>query len=150
MWNIGSAKMNQHLITAAGKIQCLRCTARSSRTGLQCGRPALKSSRTQKCSTHGGRSTGPKTAEGKARIAALHTVHGDETRAKRAERSAASARLSQLEDAAHLLALMSGPRARGRKPVNYLPVKTIEDVRRLMIDDVLNPVKGGSRARGQN
>jgi hypothetical protein len=138
------------LLTAAGKITCLRCTARSSRTGLQCGRPALKSSRTQKCSTHGGRSTGPKTAEGKARIAALHTVHGDETRAKRAERSAASARLSQLEDAAHLLGLMTGPRGRGRKAIGYLPVKTLEDVRRLMLDNVLNPVKGGSRARGQN
>jgi hypothetical protein len=150
MWNIGSAKMKQHLITAAGKIQCLRCTARSSRTGLQCGRPALKSSRSKKCAIHGGRSTGPKTAEGKARIAALHTVHGDETRAKRAERSAASARLSQLEDAAYLLGMMTGPRGRGRKAGGYVPVKTIEDVRRMMIDDVLNPVKGGSRARGQN
>jgi hypothetical protein len=141
MWNIGFA-MNQHLITAAGKIQCLRCTARSSRTGLQCGRPALKSSRTQKCQFHGGRSTGPKTAEGKARIAALHTVHGRETRAKRAERSAASAHLSRLEDAAYLLGMMTGPRGRGRKARGYVPVKTIEQVRRMMVEDVLHPVTG--------
>jgi hypothetical protein len=138
------------LLTAAGKITCLRCTARSSRTGLQCGRPALKTSRTQKCSTHGGRSTGPKTAEGKARIAALHTVHGEETRAKRAERSAASARLSQLEDASYVLGVMTGPRGTGRKASGYVPVQTIEQVRQMVIDDVLNPVKGGSRARGQN
>lgn len=149
MWNIGFA-MNQHLITAAGKIQCLRCTARSSRTGLQCGRPALKTSRTQRCSTHGGRSTGPKTAEGKTRIAALHTEHGRETRAKRAERSAASAHLSRLEDAACLLGMMTGPRGRGRKASGYVPVQTIEQVRQMMLDDVLNPVKGGSRARAQN
>lgn len=101
--------MDQYLITAGKKIQCLRCTARSSRTGFQCGKPALKASKTQKCAVHGGRSTGPKTAEGKARISALHTVHGEETRAKRAERSEASARLSRLEDAAYLLGMMTGP-----------------------------------------
>jgi hypothetical protein len=138
------------MLTANGRIKCLRCTARSTRTGNQCGRPALKSSRTQKCPAHGGRSTGPKTAEGKARIAALHTQHGRETRAKRAERSAASAHLSRLEDAAHLLGMMTGPRGRGRKARGYVPVQTIEQVRRMMLDDVLNPVKGGSRARAQN
>ncbi|MFN5177251.1 HGGxSTG domain-containing protein [Limnohabitans sp.] len=64
--------MDQYLITAGKKIKCLRCTARSSRTGLQCGKPALKASKTQKCGTHGGLSTGPKTAESKARIAAVY------------------------------------------------------------------------------
>jgi hypothetical protein len=130
------------LITAAGKIQCLRCTAHSSRTGHQCGRPALKKSKTQKCQFHGGRSTGPKTAEGKARIAALHTEHGRETRAKRAERSEASARLSRLEDAAYLLGMMRGPRGRGRKASGYVPVETLADVSLMMIDDVLHPVTG--------
>ncbi len=127
--------MDQYLITAAGTIKCLRCTAQSSRTGHQCGRPALKTSKTQKCQFHGGRSTGPKTEEGKARIAALHTVHGQETRAKRAERSAASARLSRLEDAAHLLGMMTGPRGRGRKASGYLPVTSIVDVQQMMLDD---------------
>jgi len=138
--------MNQHLITAAGKIQCLRCTARSSRTGLQCGRPALKTSRTQKCQFHGGRSTGPKTAEGKARIAALHTEHGRETRAKRAERSEASAHLSKLEDAAYLLGMMTGPRGRGRKARGYVPVKTIEQIRWMIVDDLQHPNRGVVRA----
>ncbi len=127
--------MDQYLITAAGTIKCLRCTAQSSRTGHQCGRPARKTSKTQKCQFHGGRSTGPKTEEGKARIAALHTVHGQETRAKRAERSAASARLSRLEDAAHLLGMMTGPRGRGRKASGYLPVTSIVDVQQMMLDD---------------
>ena len=50
----------QYLQTAGGKITCLRCTAKSTRTKLQCGRPAIKTSRTQKCQYHGGR---PHTAE---------------------------------------------------------------------------------------
>ena len=136
--------MSRYLITAAGKIQCLRCTAHSRRTGFQCGRPAVKTSKTLKCQFHGGRSTGPKTKEGKASIAARNTVHGRETRAQRAERSAASARLSQLEDAAYLIGMMSGPRGRGRKASGYVPIKTIEQVRKMMIEDALHPDKGVS------
>jgi hypothetical protein len=131
--------MDHYLITAAGKIQCLRCTAKSSRTGVQCGRPALKSSKTQKCQYHGAKNTGPKTAEGKARIAAAQTVHGQETNAARAERSAGSARLSRIEDAAYLTGLMTGPRTRGRKAQGYVPVKTLDDVRLMVLDSVLYP-----------
>ena len=127
------------LLTAGGKIQCLRCTANSSRTGIQCGRPALKSSKTQKCQYHGGRSTGPKTAEGKARIAAAHTVHGQETNAARAERSAGSARLSRIEDAMYLLEMSTTPRTRGRKARGYVPVKTLDDVRQMVVDSFLHP-----------
>ena len=46
------------LSTAGGRICCARCTAQSSRTKLQCGRPALKTSKTQKCQFHGARSSG--------------------------------------------------------------------------------------------
>lgn len=49
------ASYEQYLVTAAGKITCLRCTAKSTRTKQQCGRPAIKTSRTQKCQYHGGR-----------------------------------------------------------------------------------------------
>ena len=49
------------------------------------------------CRFHGGKSTGARTAEGRARIAAANTVHGRETRAKRAVRSAKLAELHQLE-----------------------------------------------------
>jgi hypothetical protein len=126
------------LSTGGGRIRCLRCTARSCRTGTQCGRPALKNSKTQKCQFHGGRSTGPKTEEGKARLAALHTVHGQETRAKRAERSVASARLSQLEDAAYLLGMMTGPRGRGRKARGYVPIRTLDDARQMLLDNSLH------------
>lgn len=129
-------------MTAGGKIQCPRCTAHSSRTGQQCGRPALKSSKTQKCQFHGGRGSGPKTAMGLARIAAVHTVHGQETKAARAERSLASARLNQLEDAMHVLGMTTAVRSRGRKAQGYVPVRTIADVKRMMIDDYLHRNKG--------
>lgn len=131
--------MQSELFVAGGKIKCQRCTANSSRTGLQCGRPALKSSKTQKCQYHGGRGSGPKTAEGKARIAAAHTVHGQETNAARAVRSAGSARLSRIEDAAYLTGLLTGPRTRGRKARGYVPVKTLDDVRLMVLDSILNP-----------
>ena len=134
-----SMTINNMLLTGGGKIQCLRCTAKSSRTGVQCGRPALKSRKTQKCQYHGGGSTGPKTAEGKARIAAAHTVHGQETSAVRAERSVGSARLSRIEDAMYLLEMTTAPRTRGRKAKGYVPVKTLADVRHMVLDSVLHP-----------
>lgn len=134
--------MENNLMTAGGKIKCLRCTAHSSRTGEQCARPALKTSRTQKCQFHGGRGSGPKTAEGKALIAAARTIHGQETGAIRSQRSSASARLSQLEDAMHVLGLTDAPRIRGRKAKGYVPVQTFADVVSMVVDDFLRRNKG--------
>ena len=68
------------------------------------------------CRTHGVASTGPKTEQGRQRCAAAKTVHGNETSAKRLERSEASARLAVLEMVGHTLGFMHGPRTRGRKP----------------------------------
>ncbi len=90
------------------------------------------------CNFHGGKSTGPKTKAGKARIAASHISHGSETRAKRSERSAASARLSQLEDAMHVLKMTEMPRSRGRKASGYKPITSIDDVVQMLLDDVLH------------
>jgi hypothetical protein len=116
------------LSTAGGRIRCARCTAQSSRTKLQCGRPALKTSMTQKCQFHGGRGSGPKTEEGRSRIAAAHYKNGESSKAARAEYSKASAILSQLEDAMHILKMTSAARTRGRKPKGYEPLHTIHDV----------------------
>ena len=128
------------LATAGGHIRCARCTAQSSRTKLQCGRPALKSSKTQKCGHHGGLSTGPKTAEGRQRIAEAQTVHGRDTKAARLQRSWGALRLAQLEDAMHVLGMTSAKRIRGRKPNGYTPLRTIADVCRVLIDTELHPV----------
>ena len=131
-----------YLVTAGGKIKCLRCTARSTRTKQQCGRPALKTSKTQKCGLHGGLSTGPKTAEGRQRMAEAQTVHGRETKAARSERSRGSLRLAQLEDAMRVLSMTSAKRTRGRKPNGYTPLRTFDDVCRALIDTDLHQVSG--------
>ena len=123
-----------YLVTAGGKIKCLRCTAKSSRTKIQCGKPALKSSKQQRCGRHGGLSTGPKTAEGRQRIADAQTVHGRDTKAERHERSRKSLELAQLEDAMHVLVMTSATRSRGRKPNGYTPLRTIDDVCRVLVD----------------
>jgi hypothetical protein len=129
-----------YLTTAGGQIKCLRCTALSTRTKQQCCRPALKSSKTQKCGSHGGLSTGPKTAEGRQRIAEAQTVHGWDTKVARSERSRGSLRLAQLEDALHVLGMTTAKRTRGRKPNGYTPLRTIADVCRFLFDTDLHPV----------
>ena len=58
----------------------VRCGART-KAGGACQRPAVK--RTGKCTRHGGKSTGPRTQAGRDKIAALHTKHGKQTKAKR-------------------------------------------------------------------
>jgi len=121
------------LSTAGGRICCARCTAQSSRTKLQCGRPALKTSKTQVCQFHGGRGSGPKSEAGRSRIAAAHYKHGESSKAARAEYSKASATLSQLEDAMHILKMTSAPRTRGRKPRGYKPLRTVNDVLQSML-----------------
>jgi len=82
------------LITAGGKITCRRCKARSSRTKLQCSKPALKGKAV--CGHHGGYSTGPKTKEGKDRIRAAHWKDGNETIEAKAERKRVFAELNQI------------------------------------------------------
>ena len=59
-----------------------RCGART-RAGTPCQRPAVK--KTGRCTRHGGKSTGPRTEAGRARIAAAQTKHGRFTKEKRAE-----------------------------------------------------------------
>ena len=49
-----------------------RCGAKN-RAGNPCRAPAMPNGR---CRMHGGKSTGPKTAEGIARIKAARTIHG--------------------------------------------------------------------------
>ena len=54
-----------------------RCLAKTRR-GTPCQKAALKGK--TRCRLHGGLSTGPKTAEGKARAAAAHWKHGRRSR----------------------------------------------------------------------
>ena len=59
-----------------------RCEART-RKGTACQRPARLP--VGRCRLHGGSSTGPRTAEGRARLTASKIKHGRFTKAKRAK-----------------------------------------------------------------
>ena len=157
----------QYLVTGGGKIVCLRCTANSTRTKLQCGRPAIKTSRTQKCLAHEGRPlaqetpqriskssavhsqatkdakleghtagsvkwNGPRTAEGKQRIAQAQLKHGFYSKAGLEAKHADAIKLRQLEDIAVLIGMIKGPRTRGCKPQGYRPITSMKAVKELM------------------
>ena len=132
--------MEKYLSTAGGRITCLRCTAKSVRSGGQCFKPALKSSRTQKCSTHGGRNKGPVTEAGKARSAAAHVKTGEYTKQAIRERSQKLAEMMNLEDCLMVLNMTTATRTRGRKPNGYTPLATIKDVFEFALDRELNCV----------
>jgi len=121
--------MNKDLFIdlAGGRIRCRRCQALSKRSREQCKKPALRGKAV--CGFHGGKSTGPKTEEGRQRIADAKTTHGNESRAKRKERSETSAHMRELEDVAWAINMMTGTQTRGRKPTAYRPVKTLEEAK---------------------
>lgn len=114
------------LITAGGRIVCLRCTAMSKRTGIQCGAPALRMSKAQKCRVHGGKSTGPKTQDGIQRIREANTTHGNETKQAREIRVKALINLAHLQDVMALLDMRVGSKTPGPKPRGYKKIETIE------------------------
>ena len=59
-----------------------RCLAKTRR-GKECQRPAITGA--GRCRLHGGRATGPRTEEGRARISAANTKHGRTTKERLAE-----------------------------------------------------------------
>lgn len=108
-----------YLITAGGKIRCRRCKARSSRTKLQCAKPALKGKAV--CGHHGGYSTGPRTKDGKDRIRVAHLKHGQETLEAKAERSEKSVMFRYLTDIGNHVGLFYAQlKTRGRPPSGYV------------------------------
>jgi len=118
-----------YLVTAGGKIRCRRCKAQSSRTKLQCSKPALKGKAV--CGHHGGYSTGPKTKAGKDRIRAAHLKHGDETLEAKAERSAKNLTFRYLTDLGnHCNIFYKQLKNRGRPPSGYakLDHSNLEDL----------------------
>ena len=128
---------DMHLKTAGGCIVCLRCTARSIRTKLQCGRPALKTSPGQKCQFHGGRLPSEETLQ---RIAGANTTHGKSTRKAKALYRHQSILVLQLQDAMEVLEMGSGPKIRGRKPEGYQPILSKNDVVRMILEHGLHMV----------
>ena len=75
---------------------------------------------------------GPRTAEGKQRIAQAQLKHGAFSRAGLEAKHAESIQLRQLEDIAYLTGLIQGPRTRGAKPRGYRPITSMEAVMALI------------------
>ena len=138
--------MSNYLVTGGGSIKCLRCTARSKRTGVQCGRPALKVSRTQKCQFHGGRGSGPNTLGGRERIGNAHLIHGNETAIARQERSKKILWFSQIEDVMHVIGMTTANRQRGRKPNFYLKINTLEEAKLFIEQDLIAQLEARLRS----
>lgn len=103
-----------------------QCRAYLKKKQTYCAKPAIPNQLV--CAGHGGLSTGPRTAEGRERLAASKTVHGRETRALRALRSKISHDLRQLEEIMYLEGLLHGPRTRGRKPSLWIQAKDSEKI----------------------
>jgi len=117
------------LTTGGGRIRCLRCTARSTRTKLQCGRPALKASTTQKCQFHGGRPHSEQTLQC---IAEANTIHGKFTKKEKLRQTKRAVLIRELEDALRVLEFAEGPKIRGPKPAGYQGVFSQADLERFI------------------
>jgi len=128
------------LVTAGSKITCRRCNAKSKRSGNQCGRPAMRGKAV--CDFHGGKSTGPKTEAGKARQRASVITSGKYTKQPIEDRARSMRVLHGLEDAMYILKMTTMPRTRGRKPLGYVPLKTVEDVVKFAFNNPLHLQEG--------
>jgi len=128
------------LVTAGGKIVCVRCAAKSKRSGEQCKKPAMRGKAV--CDFHGGRSTGPKTEAGKSRQRAAVLKTGDYTKEAMEDKARSVRVLHGLEDAMYVLNMTTMPRTRGRKPLGYVPLQTVEDVVKFALDNPLHLPEG--------
>ena len=72
---------------------------------------------------------GPRTAEGKQRIAQAQLKHGAYSKAGLEAKHVEAIQLRQLEDIAHLTGLIQGPRTRGCKPQGYKAIRSMEAVK---------------------
>jgi hypothetical protein len=75
---------------------------------------------------------GPRTAEGKQRIAQAQLKHGAYAKANLQAKHAEAIQLRQLEDIAYLTGLIQGPRTRGAKPRGYTAITTMKAVKALV------------------
>ena len=75
---------------------------------------------------------GPRTAEGKQRIAQAQLKHGAFSKAGLQAKQAESIQLRQLEDIAIVIGMIQGPRTRGCKPQGYRPIRSMEAVKALV------------------
>lgn len=119
----------KYLVTAGGKIKCIRCKAYLKKHQRQCLAPAINK-RTNLCKWHGGASTGPKTKEGIELIRQAHLTTGQETLASKRSRSEQNLKLALLEELLFALKMSSASRTRGPKPKGFKRLTSIEDIKK--------------------
>jgi hypothetical protein len=120
----------KYLVTAGGKIKCVRCKAFIKKHQRQCLHPAIKNKSC--CKWHGGMSSGPKTKEGIERIRQAHLKTGNETLAVRQERSKNIAGLQMIEDALHLLGISSAPRSPGPRANGHIRITSLDEIKKVL------------------
>ena len=75
---------------------------------------------------------GPRTAEGKQRIAQAQLKHGAYSKAGLEAKHTEAIQLRQLEDIAVLIGMITGPRTCGAKPRGYKAIRSMEAVKALV------------------
>ena len=75
---------------------------------------------------------GPRTAEGRQRIALTQLKHGAYSKAGLEAKHAEAIQLRQLEDIAVLIGMIQGPKTRGAKPRGYKSIRSMEAVKALV------------------
>ena len=101
----------------------------TEKDGLKQSKPKVQ---TEGCTLVKSKWNGPRTAEGRQRIAQAQLKHGFYSKAGIEAKHAEAIQLRQLEDVAYLTGLIQGPRTRGAKPKGYVPVTTIKAIKKLI------------------
>ena len=116
---------NWTMLTLGGRVQCRQCRAIAKHSRVQCKKAAMKGKNV--CRTHGGASTGPRTAEGRANCAAAKTVHGNSTREKRSQNAVNATKLLLLRDLGVKLGMFGDQPTGwpGRRPRGYHATETM-------------------------
>lgn len=120
----------KYLVTAGGKIKCIRCKAYLKKHQRQCLHPAIKNKTC--CKWHGGMSSGPKTKEGIERIRQAHLKTGNETLQAKKQRSEQILKFFLLEDMLFMLKMATGNRTIGPKPLNYRKLTSLDEIKKLL------------------
>ncbi len=98
----------------------------TGKDGVKQGKPQL---RAEGCTLVKVKWNGPRTAEGKQRIAQAQLKHGAFSKAGLAAKHAEAIQLRQLEDIAIVVGMITGPRTRGAKPRGYKAIRSMEAVK---------------------
>ena len=98
----------------------------TEKDGVKQGKPQV---RAEGCTLVRVKWNGPRTAEGRQRIAQAQLKHGAYSKANLEAKHAESVQLRQLEDIAVLIGMIQGPRTRGCKPQGYKAIRSMEAVK---------------------